>query len=77
MSSLIKINSAWLTVVMSSLGTAAYITWLASAKATAIETAQRDIITLQDSDKQQSAVLNRLDERTVIILETLKNLMKK
>jgi hypothetical protein len=77
MSSLIKINSAWLTVVMSSLGTAAYITWLASAKATAIETAQREIITLQDSDKQQSAVLNRLDERTVIILETLKNLMKK
>lgn len=77
MSSLIKINSAWLTVVISSLGTAAYITWLASAKATAIETAQREIITLQDSDKQQSAVLNRLDERTVIILETLKNLMKK
>lgn len=77
MSSLIQINSAWLTVVMSSLGTAAYITWLASAKATAIETAQREIITLQDSDKQQSAVLNRLDERTVIILETLKNLMKK
>jgi hypothetical protein len=77
MSSLIKINSAWLTVVMSSLGTAAYITWLASAKATAIETAQREIITLQDSDKQQSAVLNRLDERTVIILETLRNLMKK
>ena len=73
MSSLIKINSAWLTVVMSSLGTAAYITWLASAKATAIETAQREIITLQDSDKQQSAVLNRLDERTVIILETLRN----
>jgi hypothetical protein len=77
MSNLIKISSAWLTVVVSSLGTAAYITWLASAKATAIETAQRDIISLQDSDKQQSAILNRLDERTVLILESLKSLARK
>ncbi|CAB4155730.1 hypothetical protein UFOVP674_28 [uncultured Caudovirales phage] len=77
MSNFIKISSAWLTVVVSSLGTAAYITWLASAKATAIETAQRDIISLQDSDKQQSAILNRLDERTVLILESLKSLARK
>ncbi len=77
MSNFIKISSAWLTVVVSSLGTAAYITWLASAKATAIETAQRDIISLQDSDKQQSAILNRLDERTVLILESLKSLTRK
>jgi hypothetical protein len=77
MSNFIKISSAWLTVVVSSLGTAAYITWLASAKATAIETAQREIISLQDSDKQQSAILNRLDERTVLILESLKSLARK
>ena len=77
MSNLIKINSAWITVVISALSTAAYITWLASAKASAIEDAQRDIIQLQESDKQQSAVLNRLDERTVMILETLKSIAKK
>ena len=77
MSNLIKINSAWITVVISALSTAAYITWLASAKAAAIEDAQHDIIQLQESDRQQSAVLNRLDERTVMILETLKSMAKK
>lgn len=77
MSNLIKINSAWITVVISALSTAGYITWLASAKASAIEDAQHDIIQLQESDRQQSAVLNRLDERTVMILETLKSIAKK
>jgi|DEB19_MinimDraft_3_1074340.scaffolds.fasta_scaffold50191_2 hypothetical protein len=77
MSNLVKINSAWLTVVLSAISTAAYITWLASAKASAIEDAQKDIVELQGSDKQQSAILNRLDERTVMILETLKSIAKK
>lgn len=77
MSNLVKFNTAWLSVVVSSVGTAGYITWLASAKASAIETAQREIIELKDSDKQQSAVLSRLDERTVMILETLRGLVKK
>jgi hypothetical protein len=77
MSNLVKFNTAWMSVVVSSLGTAGYITWLASAKASAIETAQREIVELKDSDKQQSAVLSRLDERTVMILETLRNLVKK
>jgi len=77
MSNLIKINTAWITVVLSAFSTAGYVTWLASAKAAAIEDAQRDIIQLQESDKQQSAVLNRLDERTVMILETLKSIAKK
>lgn len=77
MSNLVKINSAWLTVVLSAISTAGYITWLASAKASAIEDAQKDIVELQSSDKQQSAILNRLDERTVMILETLKTLVKK
>lgn len=77
MSNLVKFNTAWLSVVASSVGTAGYITWLASAKASAIETAQREIVELKDSDKQQSAVLSRLDERTVMILETLRGLVKK
>jgi hypothetical protein len=77
MSNLVKFNTAWLSVVVSSVGTAGYITWLASAKASAIEIAQREIVELKDSDKQQSAVLSRLDERTVMILETLRNLVKK
>lgn len=77
MSNLVKFNTAWLSVVVSSVGTAGYITWLASAKASAIETAQREIVELKDSDKQQSAVLSRLDERTVMILETLRGLVKK
>jgi hypothetical protein len=77
MSNLVKFNTAWLSVVVSSFGTAGYITWIASAKASAIETAQREIVELKDSDKQQSAVLSRLDERTVMILETLRNLVKK
>lgn len=77
MSNIVKINTAWISVVISSLGTAAYITWIASSKASAIDTAQREIISLQASDKEQSAVLNRLDERTVMILETLKTLTRK
>jgi len=77
MSNLVKFNSAWLSVVVSSVGTAGYITWLASAKASAIETAQREIVELKDSDKQQSVVLSRLDERTAMILEALRGMVKK
>lgn len=69
-------NAAFLSIIISSLGTAAYITWLASAKASAIDTAQREILQLQESDRAQSAVLNRLDERTIMILDTIRSIAK-
>lgn len=74
MSSIFKVNTAWLTVILSSLGSAAYVVWVTSAKASDIEVAKREILSLQESDKQQSAVLNRLDERSLMILDSLRRM---
>jgi hypothetical protein len=76
MSAIFKMNTALMSILLSSLGTAGYITWLASSKASAIDTAREEIRHLQESDKQQSAVLNRLDERSLMILETLRRFEK-
>jgi hypothetical protein len=76
MSNVFKINSAWLTVILSALGSTAYVLWVTSAKASEIDVAKREILVLQDSDRQQSAILNRLDERTMMILETLRRIEK-
>lgn len=76
MSNVFKINSAWLTVILSSLGSTAYVVWVASAKASDIDVAKREIISLQESDRQQSAVLNRLDERSMMILDSLRRMEK-
>lgn len=76
MSNVFKVNTAWLTVILSSLGSAVYVVWMTSAKASDIEVAKREIQALQVSDTQQSAVLNRLDERTLMILDSLRRIEK-
>lgn len=74
MSSAFKVNLTWLTATASALGAWASVVWIASSKASDIEVAKTEILELKASDKQQSAVLNRLDERTSMVLETLKEL---
>lgn len=76
MSRIFKENSVWLTALLSCIGTAAYVIWVTSAKANDIDVAKREISVLQDSDKQQSAILNRLDERSMIMLESLRRIEK-
>lgn len=72
MSNYLKFNTAWLTVVVSALTTAASVVWIASSKAKDIETQAADIHALKAADRSTQALLQRLDERTVLILETLR-----
>jgi hypothetical protein len=76
MSTNFKINGTILAAWVSIFATAAYVVWTTSAKANDIEVAKREIMQLQESDKAQSAILNRLDERTVMILDTLKSFVR-
>lgn len=74
MSNVLKLNFTYLTAIASALGAWASVVWIASSKASDIETAKADILQLKESDKQQSAVLNRLDERSTMVLDALKEL---
>lgn len=79
MSHYLKINSAILAVIMSSLGAWGSVVWIASSKAADITAhaeelrkVEGDIRKLQDSDRSTQSLLQRLDERTSLILETVR-----
>ena len=74
MSNAQKFNVTYLTAIASALGAWASVVWIASSKASDIEVAKEEILELKASDKQQSAVLNRLDERSTMVLDALKEL---
>lgn len=78
MSALAKVNVALVSVLISALGSASFVVWQASAKASDIEFAKKDIgainekiKVLDQSDKENSRTLERLDERTIAILRLL------
>ncbi len=73
-----KFNTAVASVVLSALGTAISVIWMASAKAKDIDTCREDIEKLtQTSQKrdiemnEQAKILSRLDERTIAILREI------
>lgn len=77
MSHVFKINTAILSIIGSAVSTGIFVAWLASAKASDIDTAKGDIHELKSSDKVQSETLSRLEERTAMILKHLENLNAK
>jgi hypothetical protein len=74
MSHLVKINAAILSIIGSALATGTAVTWLASAKANDITTAQEDIRALKEAERVTNQSLSRLDERTALILKQLEHL---
>lgn len=66
----IKINMTCLTIILSSLGTAAYIIWIAGAKARDIEVAQVDINSLKGSMMRVESITTTLEERSKLMLAT-------
>lgn len=65
----IKINMTCLTIILSSLGTAAYIIWIAGAKARDIEVAQVDINSLKGSVVRVESSTTTLEERSKLMLD--------
>lgn len=71
MSSHVKINAALLSIIGSALATSVWIVWLASARASDIDTAKHDIQELKEAERDTGLSLSRLDERTVLMLKKL------
>jgi len=81
MSQHFKINSTLLAIIASALGAWGSVVWIASSKANDIETHGTDILSvkqeikaLQDADRSTHALLQRLDERTSMVLENLRSI---
>ena len=73
-----KQNMAFWSVLGTAAGTAVTVIWMASAKAsdietskTAIETVKSEVRTLQEKERSHGETLSRLDERTIAILRIL------
>ncbi len=77
MSNLLKINATLLSMVGSALGTGCIVVWIASAKASDIDTAKSDIHELKAADRTKSETLSRLVERTELILKQLESINAK
>lgn len=80
MSQHFKVNTTLLSIIASALGAWGTVAWIASSKANDITTqgtdlrkVEHDIETLKTSDRATNALLQRLDERTILILETVKS----
>jgi hypothetical protein len=79
MSQQFKINSTLLSIICSALGAWGTVSWIASSKASDIEShaqaihkVKEDIELLKASERTANALLQRLDERTTLILETVR-----
>lgn len=66
-----KINGTLLSVIISAFGAWGNVSWVASSKAQEIMSQGEDIQALKAADRSTQALLQRLDERTIRILETL------
>ena len=79
MSNVVKINAAFFSILGGVLVTSASVIWFASAKASEIDTTKLEVFGLRNEmeelrkrEMEHSKTLSRLDERTIQILELLK-----
>jgi DNA-directed RNA polymerase specialized sigma subunit len=72
MSTTLKINAAVWSVILSCVGTASYVVWIASAKARDVEVQGQSLSSMESRMDSVESMQSRLDERTQLILQNQK-----